>query len=53
MIIDGLNALISAFSLIFQAIFQAPLYQGLTWGYFLIACSIMAILISFFISRFK
>lgn len=51
--LDGINALIQAFGLIFSSIFNAPLYDELTWGMFLIACMVIGILISFFIARMK
>lgn len=51
--LDGINALLSVFGTFWQAIFSAPLYGSITWGYFLLALEVMAILISFFIQRFK
>lgn len=51
--LDGLNAIFDSFGLIWDAIFNAPLYDDLTWGYFLIASSVMAIFISFLIARLK
>lgn len=51
--IDGINALLDAFGLIWSAIFNAPFYDSLTWGYLLIAFSVMGILISFFVARLK
>lgn len=51
--LNGINALIEAFSLIFTAIFTAPLYGDLTWGMFLIGCTVIGIMISFFIARMK
>lgn len=51
--LDGINALLQSFGLIWQAVFSAPLYGDLTWGYFLIATTVMGILISFFVARFK
>lgn len=51
--IEGINALIQAFGLIFKAVFDAPLYGDLTWGYFVVGCSVIGIMISFFIARMK
>ena len=51
--LDGINALVQAFGLIFNAIYNAPLYGDLTWGIFLVACMVIGIMISFFISRMK
>ena len=51
--LDGLNALIQAFGHIFNAIFDAPLYDSLTWGMFIVACTVIGIMLSFFISRMK
>lgn len=51
--LEGLNALIQAFGLIFSAIFNAPLYGEVTWGWFLVSCSVIGIMITFFIGRMK
>lgn len=51
--LDGLNAVFDAFGYMWTAIFDAPLYGELTWGYFAISACIMSILISFFVDRFK
>lgn len=51
--LDGVNALLQSFGLIWQAVFSAPLYGDLTLGYFSIAVVVMGILISFFIARLK
>lgn len=51
--LDGINALISCFGYFFTAIFEAPLYGDLTWGWFLVCVSVMGVLISFFIARLK
>lgn len=51
--LDGINAFLDAFGLMWTAIFTAPLYGALTWGYFTIAVAVIGILISFFIARFK
>lgn len=51
--LDGLNALIQGFGLIFKAVFDAPLYGEVTWGFFIVACTVISIMISFFISRMK
>lgn len=51
--LDGLNALISCMKNLWNAIFAAPLYGELTWGYFLISCTVVGILVSFFIARLK
>ncbi len=49
--IDALNDLIYAFSYVFQKVFSAPLYGSMTWGWFLIATTIMGILITYFVSK--
>lgn len=51
--LDGINALLSAFGSIWSAVFSAPLYGDLTLGYLSIAVAVMGILISFFIARLK
>lgn len=51
--LDYINAWIEVFGMIWTALFEAPLYGSLTWGYFCISCTVMGILISFFIARFK
>lgn len=51
--LDGINALIRAFGLIFAAMFGAPLYGDLTWGMFLVAAAIISIMITFFVRRLK
>lgn len=51
--LDGINALLNCFGYFWQAIFAAPLYGDVTWGWFLLAVNLMAVLISFFIARFK
>lgn len=51
--LDGINALLQCFSNMWQAIFSAPLYGELTWGYFLISVLVIDIFISFFIARMK
>lgn len=51
--VDGVNALLKAFGLIWQAVFTAPLYGSLTWGYFVIAVAVMGIFLTFFIGRMK
>ena len=51
--LEGLNALISAFGSVFNAFYTAPLYGDLTWGLFSVSCSVIGIMISFFIARLK
>lgn len=51
--LEGLNAWIEAFGLIFSAIFNAPLYGELTYGWFLVGTSVIGIMLSFFIGRMK
>lgn len=51
--LEGINALIQAFGLVFAAIFNSPLYGDLTYGWFLVACSVIGIMITFFISKMK
>ena len=51
--LDGINALLQCFKSMWTAIFNAPLYDSLTWGYFLIAVLVIDIFISFFIARMK
>lgn len=51
--LDGVNALIESIGLIWQALFDAPLYGALTWGYFLVSVAAIGILVSFFIGRLK
>lgn len=51
--IDGINALVQAFGSMWQAIFNAPFYGALTWGYLLVAILIMDIFITFFMSKIK
>lgn len=51
--LDGINALLESYGLMFQAIFSAPLYGNLTWGFFSISVIIIGILISFFVARLK
>jgi len=51
--LDGINALLQCFANMWQAIFSAPLYDELTWGYFLISVLVVDIFISFFIARMK
>lgn len=51
--LDGINALMESFGMIWQSVFSAPLYGDLTLGYFSIAVAVMGILISFFIARLK
>lgn len=51
--LDGINSILNAFGSVWNSIFNAPLYGSLTWGYFLVSCSVIGILISFFISRLK
>lgn len=51
--LDGINALLQCFSYMWDAIFSAPLYGSLTWGYFLISVLVIDIFISFFIARMK
>lgn len=52
-VIDGVNALIQCFGMMWEAVFNAPLYGALTWGYFLISVIVISIMISFFIGRMK
>lgn len=51
--LDGINALIQCFAKMWTAIFNAPLYDALSWGHFLVAVLVMDIFISFFIARMK
>ena len=51
--LDGINALLSAFGSMWSAVFSAPLYGDLTLGYFSVAVVVLGILISFFIARLK
>lgn len=51
--LEGINALLQCFANMWTAIFAAPLYGDLTWGYFLIAVLVLDIFISFFIARMK
>ena len=51
--IEGMNKLVDAFASIWSAIFSAPLFGALTWGYFLVACTLIEIFIVFFIWRLK
>lgn len=51
--LDGINAFLDAYGLIFKAVFNAPLFGSLTWGYFIISVAIIGIMLSFFIARFK
>lgn len=51
--LEGINALLAAFGALWSAVFQAPLYGSLTWGYFLVSVSIIGIVISFFVARLK
>lgn len=51
--LEGINAFLDCFGMMWKAVFDAPLYGALTWGYFVISVSVIGILISFFIARFK
>lgn len=51
--LEGINALLESFGMIWTSIFSAPLYGDLTLGYFSISVVVMGILISFFIARLK
>jgi len=51
--LDGINALLQCFANMWTAIFDAPLYGALTWGYFLVSVLVINIFISFFIARMK
>ena len=51
--LDGLNAWIEAFGLIFAAVFNAPLYGELTYGWFIVGSAVIGIMITFFISKMK
>lgn len=51
--LDGFNAWLQAFGLIFKAVFEAPLYGDLTYGWFIVGCTVIGIMISFFIGRMK
>lgn len=51
--VDGINALLSAFKSMWDAIFSAPFYGALTWGYLLVSILVMDILITYLISKLK
>lgn len=51
--LDGINALITCFGDFWTAIFDAPLYDSLTWGWFLVSCLVIDILITFLIAKLK
>ena len=51
--LEGLNAWIEVFGLIFAAVFNAPLYGELTYGWFLVGSAVIGIMITFFISKMK
>lgn len=51
--LEGINNLVSAFAAMWSAIFSAPLFGALTWGYFIVACVIIEIFITYFIWRLK
>lgn len=51
--LDGFNAWIQGFGLIFFALFNAPLYGDLTYGWFIVGSTVIGIMISFFIARMK
>lgn len=51
--LEGINALMDSFGMIWSSVFSAPLYGDLTLGYFSIAAAVMGILISFFVDRLK
>lgn len=51
--LEGINSMVLAIRHIADAIFSLPFYQEVTWGHFIVAVTVMAILISFFISRMK
>lgn len=51
--LDGINALLDVIGFWWTALFEAPLYGPLTWGYFLISVTIMDIVITFFIAKLK
>ena len=49
--LDGINALLSAFGSIWSAVFSAPLYGQLTLGYFSIAVAMLLGLYRWYQSR--
>lgn len=51
--LDGINTLISCVASFWSMLMQLPFIGVLTWGYFLIACALMSVLIGFFFSKMK
>lgn len=51
--LNGINNMIQAIRILVYSIFSLPFYDSVTWGHFVVACTIMAILISFFVNRMK
>lgn len=51
--LDGINALISSTALFWQMLFDLPFIGQLTWGYFLIGCALMSVMVSLFFAKMK
>lgn len=51
--LDGINTLISATALFWQMLIELPFIGQLTWGYFLIACALMSVMVTLFFAKMK
>lgn len=51
--LDGINTLIQCVGLFWQMLFDLPFIGQLTWGYFLLGCALMSIMVTLFFANMK
>lgn len=51
--LDGINTLIQCVGLFWSMLMDLPFIGALTWGYFLIACALMSVMVTLFFAKMK
>ena len=51
--LDGINALIQCVGLFWSMLMELPFIGALTWGYFLLGCALMSIMVTLFFAKMK